>query len=339
MREFGWVAVIAVAVIFEALTAPGTALNGQGWKLSRSGAPGMVRFTVERTRPGSRSVSSSDVPLANFRGFTLDMLNHSGAAKFAYAADAADLRCEGKFAWGRGAGGFTLVPNAAFTSELNRLGFATPHEDELFLMVLSNIKLDFVREVRSADIAASLHDLLDLATHGVTSQYIRDINRAGYRDLRAQDYIEMRDHGVEPRFIERLKQAGYQLRAEQVIELKDHGVDSNYMRDLGAYDLHPNASEVVALRDHGVTPEFLRGFRDAGYGAIPADETIALKDHGVDRNFVMDAHDLGYRFTPDELIQLHDHGVNGKYLRTIYDSGMRNLSAEQIVRLRDHGVE
>ncbi len=161
MREFGWFIVIAGAVAFEALTAPGTALNGQGWKLSRSGSPGMVHFTVERSRPGNRTMTSNDVSLANFHGFTLDMLDHSGPAKFTYAEDAADLQCEGKFSWGRGAGGFTLTPNPAFMSELNRLGFAAPREDELFQMVLTNIKLDFVREVRSAEIATSLRDLLD----------------------------------------------------------------------------------------------------------------------------------------------------------------------------------
>ena len=146
MKEFGWFAVIAGAVIFEALTAPGTALNGQGWKLRRSDSPGMVRFTVERSRPGNRTVTSSDVPLTGFRGFTLDMLDHSGPAKFTFAEDAADLQCEGKYSWGGGAGGFTLVPNPAFMSELSRLGFATPREDELFQLVLTHIKLDFVRE-------------------------------------------------------------------------------------------------------------------------------------------------------------------------------------------------
>jgi len=339
MKEFGWFAVIAGAVIFEALTAPGTGLNGQGWKLSRSGSPGTVRLTIERSRPGNRSTTSSDVALTNFRGFSLDMLDRSGPAKFTYATDAADLQCEGKFAWGRGAGSFTLTPNAAFASELNKLGFAPPHEDELFLMVISNTNLDFIREVHSAGIATSLRDVLDMAAHGVNIQYIHDMNRTGYRDLRAQDYIEMRDHGVEPRFVEELKQAGYQLPSAQVIELKDHGVDSHYMHELSAYDLHPNASELVELRDHGVTPEFLRGFRDAGYGSLSAEQSIELKDHGVDRNFLMDVHDLGYRFTPNELVQLHDHGVDGKYLRTIHDSGMRNLNADQIVQLKDHGVE
>jgi len=339
MREFGWFTVIAGAIIFEALTAPGTALNGQGWKLSRSSSPGMVHFTVERSRPGNRSINSSDVPLSAFQGFSLEMLDHSGPAKFTYVQDAATLQCEGKYGWGRGAGGFTMVPNPAFVSELNRLGFASPREDDLFMMVLSNVNLDFIRELHAANIATSLHEILELAAHGVNSQYIHEINRTGYRDLRAQDYIELRDHGVKPRFIEELKQAGYQIGTERVIELVDHGVDANYMRDLGAYGLHPDATELVALRDHGVTPEFLRGFRDAGYGAIPGEQTIELRDHGVSREFAIEAHDLGYKFTPGELVQLHDHGVDGRYLRKIHDSGMRNFDAEQIIQLHDHGVE
>ena len=48
---------------------------------------------------------------------------------------------------------------------------------------------------------------------------------------------------------------------------------------------------------------------------------------------------LGYQFTPRELIDLHAHGVSEDYLRNLRASGMTNLSAEQIVKLRSHGVE
>ena len=339
MKEFGWFAVIAGAVILEALTAPGTGLSGRGWRLSRSSEPGMVHLTLERSRPGSRSITSSDVPLTNFHGFSLEMLDRSGPAKFTYVQDAATIECTGKFGWGRGSGDFTLTPNPEFKTELDRLGFATPSQDELFLLVISGTNLDFIREVRGAGIASSLQDILDMAAHGINGQYIHDVARTGYRNLRAEDYIELRDHGVEARFLQELKDAGYQIAANQVVELKDHGVDSSYVRDLGAFDLHPDPSEIVSMRDHGVTPDYLRAVRDAGLGAIRADEMITLRDHGVSREFVMEAHDLGYRFTPGELVELHDHGVDGKYLRTIRDSGIRNLNADQIVQLHDHGVE
>jgi hypothetical protein len=339
MKEFGWFAVIAGAVILEALTAPGTGLSGRGWKLSRSGEPGMVHLTLERSRPGSRSITSSDVPLTNFHGFSLDMLDRSGPAKFTYVQDAATLACTGKFGWGRGSGDFTLTPNPEFKTELSRLGFATPGQDELFLLVITGTNLDFIREVRGAGIASSLQDILDMAGHGINSQYIHDVARTGYRNLRAEDYIELRDHGVEPRFLQELKDAGYQIAANQVVELKDHGVESIYVRDLGAYGLRPEPSELVSMRDHGVTPDYLRAVRNAGLGAIRADETITLRDHGVSREFVMEVHDLGYTFAPGELVELHDHGVDGKYLRTIRDSGIRNLNAGQIVQLHDHGVQ
>ena len=339
MKEFGWFAVIAGAVILEALTAPGTGLSGSGWRLSRSREPGMVHLALERSRPGSRSITSNDVPLSNFHGFSLDMLDRSGPAKFTYTEDAATVECTGKFGWGRGSGDFTLTPKPEFQAELNRLGFATPSRDELFFLVINGTNLDFIREVRAAGIASSLQDILDLAAHGVNSRYINDVARTGYHNLRAEDYIELRDHGVEARFLQELKDAGYQIAANQVVELKDHGVDSSFVRDLGAFDLHPDPSEIVSMRDHGVTADYLRAVRDAGLGAIHADETITLRDHGVSREFVMEAHDLGYRFTPGELVELHDHGVDGKYLRTIRDSGIRNLNADQIVQLHDHGVE
>ena len=339
MREFGWFAVIAGAVMLEALTAPGTGLSGQGLKLTRSGEPDKVRFTLERSRLGSRSMSTNDVPLTSFRGFTLDMLDHSGPAKFTYVQDAATIECVGTFGWGRGTGSFTITPNPQFVAELNRLGFATPDRDEIFMLVMNGTSLDFIREVHNARIASSLQDVLDMAAHGVNSQYIHDVARIGYRNLKAQDYIAMRDHGVEARFLQELKDAGYQLDSGQVIELRDHGVDSAFMRGLAAYGLHPDASELLALRDHGVTPDYLRDLRDGGYDTVRTDEIIALRDHGVERDFILAAHDLGYRFTPGELVELRDHGVDGKYLRTIRDSGMRNLTADQIVRLHDHGVE
>jgi hypothetical protein len=339
MREIGWFAVIAGAVMLEALTAPGTALSGQSWELNRSGAPGMVRFTMERRRLGRREVESTDVPLSKFKGFSLEMLDHSGPAKFTYEQDAGTLQCEGKFAWGRGSGSFTMTPNAAFLSELNHQGFAAPSEDELYQLMMSSINMDFVREVRSAGIATSLRDILDMAAHGVNLAYVHDLTRVGYRDLRAQDYVELHDHGVKAQFVGDLKQAGYDIPANRIVELQDHGVDSSFVRELQLSGLRPDASELVALHDHGVTAKFLHGLSDAGYGSISADEIIQLRDHGVTGEFVTEARDLGYRFTPGELVEMHDHGVDAKYLRTIHDSGMQHLTGAQIVQLRDHGVE
>ena len=60
MKEFGWIAVIAGAVILEALTAPGTTLNGQGWKLSRSDARSASTHSISSTSSLGTARSSSE---------------------------------------------------------------------------------------------------------------------------------------------------------------------------------------------------------------------------------------------------------------------------------------
>ena len=366
MKEVAWFAVIAGAVAIEALTAPGAGVSGQQWKLSRSDAPGMVRFTMERSRPGSRSVSSSDVPLSRFRGFSAGMLGHSGPARFEYVEDAGRFTCEGRYAWGRGAGSFTLAANPEFTAGLNRLGYATPHEDEIFSMMLADVSLEFARAIQEAGIGASLDELIELRMHGVTAEFIGDASRAGYRnfhaldyidlrahgvdigflrdmksagyDLRAQDLIDLRMHGVRSQFADDLKDAGYNLSVQQMDELAMHGVNSGFLRDLRIYGLRPPASELVQLRMHGVTPQYLRGLRDAGYPGLPAEAVIELRQHGVPSDFAGQAHELGYGFSTRELIDLHTHGVDAGYLKTLRDSGLRNLTEAQITQLRMHGV-
>jgi hypothetical protein len=64
----------------------------------------------------------------------------------------------------------------------------------------------------------------------------------------------------------------------------------------------------------------------------------ALRDHGVNPTFVQVAADLGYQFSPQELIDLWNHGVNEKYLRNLRASGMEGPIADEIVKLRTHGV-
>jgi hypothetical protein len=367
MREFGWFSVIAGAVILELVTAPGTALSGQSWKLSRSGAPGMVHLTVARSRFGSRSVNGTDVPLANFRGFSLDKLDHGGPLKFDYVQDAGTLSCQGKVSWGQGSGNFTLTPNPDFVAELNRLGFGSPREDELFSLMLANVNLEFARTIHDANLGASLDQLIELRQHGVNAQFVRDTMRAGYGNFRAQDFIDLKDHGVGSAFLRDLKSAGYNLRAEEIIELRQHGVSSQFMdelkqagyslsadevtelsshgvnsafvRDLKFYGLRPGATELVELRSHGVTPEYLRTLQLAGYGKLSADEIIGLQQHGVPGDFALEARDLGYRFTPGELIDLRNHGVDARYLKRLHDSGMQNLTESQIAQLRAHGVD
>ncbi len=310
----------------------------QSWKLRPNGGSDSVQFTIHRFKPGNTWTWSDEVPLSRFHNLPANTLAHGGRAEFEYVTDAGKLLCKGTFSFHSGAGSFTFVTNPEFAGELRNLGYSSPSQEQAFDMLMSNVSLEYARAVRDAGLNASTGQLLDLRHHGVNAEFLRDLKNEGF-DFTAADVIQLRDHGVNTDFLRDLKRADYDLTAGQIVQLRDHGVDAGFVRDLKSLGLHPHASDIVRLRDHGVPADYLGDLQTAGYSALAADQIIALRDHGVPANFIQQARDLGYKFTAQELIGLHDHGVSADYLKTLKESGIRPLTAEQIQKLREHGVE
>lgn len=335
MRNSSEAMIVVGAIVLAALIAPGQDAR-QEWKLTRSDTPDMVHFRVERSQRSNHSSHSSDVPLANFRGLSLD---RSGPATFQYVHDAGSLQCTGRFSFGAGSGTFTVTPNPQFSADLTSLGYAAPDDEQLFTMMLTNVNLEFARGVRDAGLRASTSQLIELRIHGVTLHYVRETQKLGYSNLSARDYVELKIHGVSTEFLRDLRQAGYDLSAGQVTELKIHGVSSEYMRELKAYGLQPPSKDLVQLKIHGVSPEYLKALKDAGYSGMSVNQITELKIHGVSPEFVREARDMGYQFASRDLVELKIHGVDGAYLKRLRDSGMRDLSASQITKLKIHGVD
>jgi hypothetical protein len=326
--------IVIGAVVLAALLAAQEARND--WKITRAESPDMVHFRIDHSSKGNQWSQSNDLPLANFRGLNP---GQSGPVKFEYAEDAGTLLCQGRFSFGVGSGTYTFQPNRAFTDGLIKLGYEAPNEAQSFSMLLMHLTLDFARGVRDAGVTASTAQLIELRIHGITLPYIRETQNAGYTSFTARDFIDMKIHGVDTDFLRALKRAGYELPSRQITELKIHGVSSEYIRDLDIYGLKPQPADLVQMKIHGVSPEFLKALKDAGYGDLSCSQITDLKIHGLDPKFIQEAVDLGYRFNSRELIDLKIHGVSPQYLLHLREAGMRNLSAEQITRLKIHGVE
>jgi hypothetical protein len=326
--------IVIGAVVLAALLAGQEARNE--WKLTRSNSPDMVHFRIDHSSKGNTWSQSTDVPVANFRGLNP---NQSGPAKFEYVEDAGSLLCQGRFSFGAGSGSYLFQPNPRFVAGLTDLGYEAPTEAQAFSMLLMHVTLDFARGVRDAGLRASTAQLVDLRAHGVNLPYIRETQNAGYTTFNPGDFTQMKDHGVSTDLLRALKHAGYELPAHQITELKDHGVSAEYIRDLNIYGLRPRAADITRMKDHGVSPEFLKSLKDAGYGDLSGDQITEIKNNGLDPKFIMEAKDLGYNFTSRELIELKNHGVGAAYLRHLRESGMRDLSVQQITKLKDHGVE
>jgi hypothetical protein len=93
------------------------------------------------------------------------------------------------------------------------------------------------------------------------------------------------------------------------------------------------------MRNHGIDPEYLRALKDAGQDKLDPREAIDLKNHGVSAEFVREAREAGFDFSIRELIELRNNGVDGAYLRKMKESGFANLTADKIIKLRQHGVD
>lgn len=140
----------------------------QSWRLSRSRAPGSVRFAIKSVKPGRRVQWDSDVPLRALRGLSGDSLSRSSNhVQFALVRDAGALLCEGDVRFGSGAGVFRFQPDPDFNDQLRRLGYPEPDLDASWDLAVHNVTIDFARAVRDAGMRTDTRDLVRLRQHGI----------------------------------------------------------------------------------------------------------------------------------------------------------------------------
>jgi hypothetical protein len=165
------------------------------------------------------------------------------------------------------------------------------------------------------------------------------LTRLGYDAPRDEQLFDMLLHGISVEFARAAKDADLHASLQQLIELRIHGIDAAYIKDVHDAGFQAaNPHDLVQLKIHGVSAPFLAGLTAAGYD-IPVDRVVQLRIHGVEPAFLRDAKSLGYDFSTQELVSLKIHGVDGRYLRRLHDSGMKNLNAEQIQKLKIHGID
>ena len=311
-----------------------------GWVIRESRSADKAHFGIDRSREGNHSTWMMDMDWASFRGLDAARLRQlDGKHSFEVARDAGRFLCAGVFTGGRGTGSYRFEPNPNFVNELVKLGYLSPSSDDLFTMALSDVTLEFARAVKSAGLNATTRDLLELRTHGVNADDIRETQALGFTKLAARDYVEMKIHGVQTEFMRDLKAAGYDVPVREIVEMRIHGVDSRYMRDLARYGLKPNPRDLVEMRIHGVTPDFLKSITEAGYDHLGVREVVDMRIHGVDSKYLAEIGRYGLKPTSRELVELRNHGVTPEYLKAVQDAGYGKLDVREAIEMRTHGVQ
>jgi hypothetical protein len=106
---------------------------------------------------------------------------------------------------------------------------------------------------------------------------------------------------------------------------------------LGSGFERPSASELARMAEHGVDAQYIAALRDVPLQPKTADTLIRLRDHGVSTAYVQGLQRLGYTPSVQDLVRLVDHGVSISFIERMRSHGYTHLSAEDLIRLRDHG--
>jgi len=196
--------------------------------------------------------------LSSFTGLSLA----DGASNFELRAEAGTVRFDGTFRDGDGAGHFTFTPNSAFVNTLR------------------SMNVPGIGEVDD-------EKLLELALHGVSTDFIRSMRAEGY-DVTLDKYVGMRIFNVTPAVIQELRTLGFdRLKYDDLIASRIHGVTPEFIRKMAALGYHHiDLDDLVAMRIHGVTPKFIRELKDAGYEGVPVDKLVSMRIHGIDAAFI-----------------------------------------------------
>ncbi len=308
--QIRWFVLAALCALIFAPAAWSQTRTGD-WTMSSSDIAGQVRFSLIESRHGGHSEHSSDWPLKSFQGLDISTSGRH-EVHFAVSRDAGKLDCQGFLDNGEGAGLFHFIPNPDYPREMKALGFDV--EEKQFDMAAQDVSLEFAKEMKGERLEGLDTDkLVAFCIFGVTADFIHQIRAAGLNITSTDKLVAFRIHGATPEMIRTLHEEGY----------------------------NPDEDKLIALRIHGATPEWMAQMSKLGYNHLDLDKLIAFRIHGVSPEFIEKLKQLGYSHPdPDQLIAMRIHGVTPEYISDMRSQhGMQNLTIEQLVSLRIHGID
>lgn len=130
---------------------------------------------------------------------------------------------------------------------------------------------------------ASVDLIIEAKEHGVTPEFVGELQRMGYRDLSLQKAITLVDHGVNAEFIRSVQKMGYtDISLDMAIKLVDHGVNPEYIERIRALGFtNFSLEKAITLVDHGVTADYIAGMKERMGKLFELNDYIKLMDAGI----------------------------------------------------------
>ena len=195
------------------------------------------------------------------------------------------------------------------------------------------VEPDSYKGFAAVDPKLSIEEIDSLRDHGVKPEYYRSM-RSADPNISIGHINSLFDHGVEPDSYKGFAAVDPKPSIEEIDSLRDHGVKPEYYRSMRSVDSHLSIGQIDSLFDHGVKPDAYKGFASVD-PKLSIEEIDSLRDHSVEPDYLKEIRALPDGFSVSDISELRDHGITASYIRKLHDMGMKNLTATQIVRLRE----
>ncbi len=171
------------------------------------------------------------------------------------------------------------------------------------------------------------------------ADYIDKMRAAGY-DVDLDKYVAMKVQGITPEYARDMEKAGFgKPSADDLISLKVQGVTPEYIAGLRSAGLAPSSiGDLVSYRIFNVTPEFVASMKAAGFDSIPPRKLVELRVHGVTPEYAKVVKQQYPGVTLDQLVQLRIFNINDAFIAAAKRHGFTSLSIEKLVQLRISGI-
>ena len=172
--------------------------------------------------------------------------------------------------------------------------------------------------------------------------YLAGLVDAGYTQISVDEIIELKNNSVSPDYIKGMLQAGLGTPTpKQLINLRNNSVSPEYARAAASAHISDLTFErLVSLRQNGVNVENAQRIQALGFGPFTCGQIMELQRDDALRPDLFEALKEGGYTKPDVrmVIEARRNGLSAGSLRSLREQGFKNLTLEQVIKLKRAGV-
>jgi beta-lactamase regulating signal transducer with metallopeptidase domain len=229
------------------------------------------------------------------------------------------------------------APSGSYIDQMKAAGLETLSADELVGLKVQGITPDYVRAMKELSIPAKADDLIGMKVQGITPEYVREMRGVTGQQLGGDQLIGLKVQGVTAEYVKQLKELGLKTDADDVIGMKVQGVTPAYVRELRGMGLKADSDEIIGMKVQGITPEYVKSMQELGLKPS-ADELVGMKVQGINAAYLKEMQAAGFKLDIDDAIGAKVQGVTPAFIAKAKSYGFKDLTLEQIIRLKQSGV-